>query len=65
MRMEYEIWIYNEIWVSFNKVSMFGWQANQQREGGSKERGRTEGRMVDCHAVESEKGRAGIVMRML
>lgn len=29
-----------------------------------RERGRTESWMADCHAVESEKGRAGIVMRM-
>lgn len=39
---QHEIRIYAEIWVSFNKVSMFGWQAKPQREGGWKERGRTE-----------------------
>lgn len=55
---------YDETWVSFNKVPVFGRQA-KTAEGGRKERGRTERWMGDCHAGGPEKGRAGIVMRTL
>lgn len=56
MQSVLKIWL---VWIRSKTLDR-----SAEGEGEGDERGEAGGWMVDCHAVASEKGRAGIVMPM-